>query len=236
MRIEPSKKICSTFSSLARRFEKKSKIENELFALQQVEKDTNTKALSKEELARKAEIEQELSELKYNSRDTKITPNINRQDFINGEVSKVSLGQSVDENNQQLKDLRDPQKIKETVQKRSLDKITFPDHWANTCCSHPLHIEDETNGIEGVKNAARRKLEQELGIKPNQIPLDSLTFITRIHYKAICMDDIWGEHEIDYILICKPPQNVFLNINPNEVSQAKYFCQEELKQFMKIKN
>jgi isopentenyl-diphosphate Delta-isomerase len=118
------------------------------------------------------------------------------------------------------------------LQKRSSDKITFPDYWANTCCSHPLHIEGETNGIEGVKNAARRKLEQELGIKPNQIPLDCLTFITRIHYKAICNDDIWGEHEIDYILICKPPENIILNINPNEVSQVKYFCQEELTQFM----
>ena len=27
------------------------------------------------------------------------------------------------------------------LQKRSLDKITFPNYWANTCCSHPLHVD-----------------------------------------------------------------------------------------------
>ena len=53
------------------------------------------------------------------------------------------------------------------LQKRASHKITFPNVWANTCCSHPLFSDsekDETNNI-GVKNAAVRKLEQELGIK-----------------------------------------------------------------------
>ena len=72
------------------------------------------------------------------------------------------------------------------LQKRSLDKITFPDYWANTCCSHPLFVEGEKDGVQGVKNAARRKLQQELGITPEQIPLDSMTFLTRVHYRASC--------------------------------------------------
>ena len=72
------------------------------------------------------------------------------------------------------------------LQKRSLDKITFPDYWANTCCSHPLFVEGEKDGVRGVKNAARRKLQQELGITPEQIPLDSMTFLTRVHYRASC--------------------------------------------------
>ena len=25
------------------------------------------------------------------------------------------------------------------LQKRAAHKITFPEHWTNTCCSHPLH-------------------------------------------------------------------------------------------------
>ena len=37
-----------------------------------------------------------------------------------------------------------------------------------------------------MKNAARRKLQQELGITPEQIPLDSMTFLTRVHYRASC--------------------------------------------------
>lgn len=51
---------------------------------------------------------------------------------------------------------------------RSPAKITFPHYWANTCCSHPLHREDEliADDYLGVKNAARRKMEQELGINP----------------------------------------------------------------------
>ena len=50
------------------------------------------------------------------------------------------------------------------VQQRSKEKITFPGVWANACCSHPLNIDDEKNGLEGIINAARRKLDQELGI------------------------------------------------------------------------
>ena len=29
------------------------------------------------------------------------------------------------------------------IQKRAREKITFPSIWANSCCSHPLHIESE---------------------------------------------------------------------------------------------
>jgi isopentenyl-diphosphate delta-isomerase len=29
------------------------------------------------------------------------------------------------------------------LQKRASEKITFPDMWTNTCCSHPLYIQSE---------------------------------------------------------------------------------------------
>lgn len=85
------------------------------------------------------------------------------------------------------------------LQQRASEKITFPDMWTNTCCSHPLGIPGETGSeldaaILGVKRAAQRKLEQELGIPPEQVPLEKFEFFTRIQYKAPS-DGKWGEHE-----------------------------------------
>eukprot|EP00002_Diphylleia_rotans_P007497 TRINITY_DN1704_c0_g1_i1.p1 TRINITY_DN1704_c0_g1~~TRINITY_DN1704_c0_g1_i1.p1 ORF type:complete len:237 (-),score=69.82 TRINITY_DN1704_c0_g1_i1:148-858(-) len=114
------------------------------------------------------------------------------------------------------------------LQKRAAEKITFPDMWTNTCCSHPLHVPEELESANalGVKRAAVRKLEHELGIKPSDIPVEAYTYMTRIHYLA-CSDGLWGEHEIDYVLIAK--KNVELNVNPNEISEVKYVNAQELK-------
>lgn len=85
------------------------------------------------------------------------------------------------------------------LQQRASEKITFPDMWTNTCCSHPLGVPGETGAaleeaIKGVRRAAQRKLDQELGIQAEQVPLDKFHFLTRIHYKA-ASDGRWGEHE-----------------------------------------
>ena len=118
------------------------------------------------------------------------------------------------------------------LQKRSAEKITFPSYWANTCCSHPIFdFAGEQNGVDGVVVAARRKLQQELGIRPEQVPTESFTFLTRVHYQAPC-DDTWGEHEIDYILVCRPTVEVELQPNPNEVAETRYFTQDELRAWM----
>eukprot|EP00042_Codosiga_hollandica_P033686 m.227781 g.227781 ORF g.227781 m.227781 type:complete len:104 (-) comp54245_c0_seq5:356-667(-) len=81
----------------------------------------------------------------------------------------------------------------------------------------------------GVRRAAQRKLEHELGISPKEIPLDDLRFMTRIHYKAQS-DPTWGEHEIDYIFIIK--RDVTVNPNPNEVKSYRYITKEELAEFL----
>lgn len=121
------------------------------------------------------------------------------------------------------------------LQQRASEKITFPDLWTNTCCSHPLGIPGETGAtldaaIMGVKRAAQRKLDQELGIKKEQVPIEKFDFLTRIHYLAPS-DGKWGEHEIDYILFIKA--DVDLDINPNEVQATKYVSAEELKELFK---
>ena len=118
------------------------------------------------------------------------------------------------------------------LQQRASEKITFPDLWTNTCCSHPLGVPGETgsdlpSSIAGVKRAAQRKLQHELGIPPEQVPIEAFHFLTRIHYKAASGDGPWGEHEIDYILFIEA--DVDLDINKNEVRDAKYVDAAELK-------
>jgi isopentenyl-diphosphate delta-isomerase len=127
------------------------------------------------------------------------------------------------------------------LQQRSDDKITFPGFWTNTVCSHPLFVmqegvtaatygvdyNDEVDGVSGVKRAAHRKLKHELGIA--NVAADEFTYLTRIHYLA-ASDGVWGEHEIDYILFVK--KNVAHTCNPSEVQAARYFSQQELREFL----
>ncbi|EGD85529.2 isopentenyl-diphosphate delta-isomerase [Trichophyton rubrum D6] len=126
------------------------------------------------------------------------------------------------------------------LQQRATEKITFPDLWTNTCCSHPLAIPSEmeasgaglNQAVMGARTAARRKLDQELGIKEAQVPAEKFEFLTRIHYLAPSGDDgKWGEHEVDYILFIKA--DVELNPNPNEVRDVKYVTPDELKAMFK---
>ena len=61
------------------------------------------------------------------------------------------------------------------LQQRSDAKITFPGRFTNTCCSHPLAFEEELqeNGFFGVRKAAQRKLDHELGIKAIEVTTKS---------------------------------------------------------------
>ena len=117
------------------------------------------------------------------------------------------------------------------LQRRASHKITFPDVWANSCCSHPLHSDEELemkNNL-GVKRAAIRKLEQELGISPSQVPLDKFDFVTKMRYQAR-QDDDWIEREVDHCLVIHA--DVDVNPNPNEVSEIKWVSQAELEEML----
>ncbi|KAM6498100.1 Isopentenyldiphosphate isomerase [Amanita muscaria] len=114
------------------------------------------------------------------------------------------------------------------LQQRASEKITFPDMWTNTCCSHPLDdfdAEKDEKAQLGVRVAASRKLEQELGIPQSQTPVDQFQYLTRIHYLAPS-NETWGEHEIDYILFIT--KDVTVNPNLNEVRDHKYVSKGEL--------
>jgi isopentenyl-diphosphate delta-isomerase len=141
------------------------------------------------------------------------------------------------------------------LQQRASHKITFPDVWTNTCCSHPLsgftpdEVDDkesvDSGNVDGIKAAAQRKLAHELGI--NVLPTESIRYISRIHYSAPCsildgdkdVDDgnadggYWGESEIDYILLTKldtTNDTGLFSMQPNaeEVRGVRFVSQDEL--------
>jgi isopentenyldiphosphate isomerase len=197
------------------------------------------------------------------------------------------------------------------LQQRAHTKITFPAHWANACCSHPLHNAYELGAVDaavsdpsgtgtashnhhhglagdgaeqgqgapigangaapaiftaqynfeqhppqpnggppnpvsasassapgtstpahhdpvlGAKRAALRKLTHELGIRPGDIVLEDLHFMNRIHYRSLCTGNIWGEHELDYVLFCR--KDVDLSPEKNEVHGVRYVTESELR-------
>ena len=135
--------------------------------------------------------------------------------------------------------------------KRAKSKITFPNVWTNTCCSHPLHGQEPSEidtptvlkkGLTpGVVNAAFRKLKQELNIEAKDLPSKKeFKFLTRLHYWAADVvthgpDSPWGEHEIDYILFARVDSSDIpsLKPNPDEVDDVRWVTKDELVKMMK---
>ncbi|KAH6812725.1 isopentenyl diphosphate isomerase 1 [Perilla frutescens var. frutescens] len=118
------------------------------------------------------------------------------------------------------------------LQQRSATKVTFPLVWTNTCCSHPLYRESELieENALGVRNAAQRKLLDELGIPADDVPVDDFVPLGRILYKAPS-DGKWGEHELDYLLFIVG--DVGLRPNPDEVADVKYVNREGLRELLR---
>ncbi|KAK0478370.1 Isopentenyldiphosphate isomerase [Armillaria novae-zelandiae] len=100
------------------------------------------------------------------------------------------------------------------LQQRATEKITFPDMWTNTCCSHPLD-DFEAEKVE----------KEQLGVRVAAHLSTEFQYLTRIHYLAPS-DGIWGEHEVDYILFFTADVDVTPNLN--EIRDYKYVSKEEL--------
>uniref|UniRef100_A0A2K6DB94 Isopentenyl-diphosphate delta isomerase 2 n=1 Tax=Macaca nemestrina TaxID=9545 RepID=A0A2K6DB94_MACNE len=94
-------------------------------------------------------------------------------------------------------------------------------------CSHPLYnpAELEENDAIGVRRAAQRHLQAELGIPGEQISPEDIVFMTIYHHKAKS-DRIWGQHDICYLLLVR--KNVTVNLDPSEKKSILYLSQEEL--------
>ena len=120
------------------------------------------------------------------------------------------------------------------MQQRSSEKITFPGIWANSCCSHPLDIENENGDpIEGVIHASKRKMLQELGIPLEVSSNWEFNHIGRFEYSCR-WDDDWIEHEIDHVLIVRASPS--LSINRNEIKDTKWLNHQEIIQMLEGDN
>jgi isopentenyl-diphosphate delta-isomerase len=73
------------------------------------------------------------------------------------------------------------------LQQRALTKYHSPGLWTNACCSHPRPGED-------VKNAALRRLNEELGFSVNVEKAFDFT------YRAV-FDNGLTEHEFDHVFV-----------------------------------
>ncbi len=152
---------------------------------------------------------------------------VSERDHVIGPVSKLEAHQTAGTFHRAFSVLLFNTKGEMLLQQRSADKVTFPNVWANACCSHPLHSPeelDESNAM-GVKRAAVRKLEQELGIDPATISTDQMTFMTKMRYAAR-MNHEWIERELDHIIMMCA--DVEVNPNPNEVANTMWVSHEEM--------
>lgn len=126
------------------------------------------------------------------------------------------------------------------MQQRSSSKLTFPSLWTNTCCSHPCMNytgEAEERDAIGVRRAAQRKAEHELGIDSSrQLLLENIHFLTRIKYSSPNepVKNDWCEREVDYLLVSVLPASVnsdlstFLNVNSNEVAGTEWAREDSI--------
>ena len=152
---------------------------------------------------------------------------VSEQDEPLGSISKIEAHRGAGAFHRAFSVLLFNTKGEMLLQQRSGEKVTFPHVWANACCSHPLYSPeelDEANAM-GVKRAALRKLEQELGIDPSTVSTDDMTFMTKMRYAAR-MNQEWIEREVDHILVMCA--DVELAVNPNEVADVMWVNQETL--------
>tara|TARA_B100000886_G_scaffold95568_1_gene63322 strand:- start:47 stop:1804 length:1758 start_codon:yes stop_codon:yes gene_type:complete len=156
---------------------------------------------------------------------------VDEQDSAIGKASKVSAHYQAGLLHRAFSVLLFDTNGKLLLQKRADDKVTFPGVWANSCCSHPLSSDHESELTDalGVKRAAVRKLHQELGIAQSELNIDDFHFITKMMYSSRMNPD-WIEREIDHILIVQA--DVTVTINENEVSEIKWVTQDELQNIL----
>ncbi|XP_063133098.1 isopentenyl-diphosphate delta-isomerase 2-like [Rattus norvegicus] len=115
------------------------------------------------------------------------------------------------------------------VQQRADAKYTFPGepprHFTDSCSSHPLYVPEELEEEDavGVRRAALRRLQAELGIPQDQTSIMDSIFMNRIYHKSPS-DDIWGDHENGYLSVGEE--------DPREVRSYSYMSQEDVQELL----
>jgi isopentenyl-diphosphate delta-isomerase len=106
------------------------------------------------------------------------------------------------------------------IQQRALHKYHTPGLWANTCCTHPIW--DETPAA-----CAARRMQEELGIL-------GLTYThqSTLEYRAN-VGNAMIEHEVVDVFMSHGPNDMHINLNPEEVSAIRWITPEDLKDELK---
>ena len=73
------------------------------------------------------------------------------------------------------------------LQRRNLEKYHSGGLWSNTCCSHPRHG-------EAVKDAALRRLMEEMGMKADLLSAFSFQYKSQLDHNLV-------ENELDHVFI-----------------------------------
>ena len=95
------------------------------------------------------------------------------------------------------------------VQKRSKEKMLWPNIWANTCCSHSQEKED-------IIETGQRRLQEEFGFTHSL--KESLSYV----YRAEDPSGRGSEHEYVTILVGDITNEVNPQPNPSEISEWKW--------------
>ena len=103
------------------------------------------------------------------------------------------------------------------LQKRFSGKYHSPGLWTNTCCTHP-------NKNEDTKDAANRRLKEEMGIYSNLREIFSFIYYVKFDNNLI-------EHEFDHVFFGK--YNGSIKFNPIEVEDYKWISLDKLKTDLK---
>ena len=92
------------------------------------------------------------------------------------------------------------------LQKRSAEKLLWPNYWSNTCCSHPRRG-------EAMEQAVSRRLSQELGF---ECPLE---FLYKFKYQAQ-YGVVGAEHE--YCWVYYGRYDGPLDVNVSEIADWRF--------------
>jgi isopentenyl-diphosphate Delta-isomerase len=98
------------------------------------------------------------------------------------------------------------------VQQRAKSKRLWAGYWSNTCCSHPRFGEQ-------VADAARRRLQEELGLSVG------LEFLFKFEYQAQ-YDPQGAEHELCWVYVGRSAERPRANVH--EIAAWRYLTPSAL--------